>query len=607
MASYSFTPVHSGQLLITNWFTDWPTTLALTSASAVSGSSFLNVQFEKNDQLRQSLFSSDTSSIADTEVVTSAVLSIGPVAVHQFTGDLSTITLEVRAYNWGGTVEVGDWVSGPTEWNSLPLLATAEITASSSGTITFTSAPGFQAAISKTGTTYFILGASVFGNASAPASAYDYRVAFTPTTFTLAIETEVPTITGVSPSAGTTAGGTSITITGTGLVSGATVTVGGVAATSVSVVNSTTITCVTPAGSAGFADVAVTQSGTTTTLSNGFLYGNITDSTVKLVRAGSVVGDNKASATVWPGALGFEEYGGANDLWGTTFTPAQVNASDFGFVLSATGTTGTAQVDVAEMSAYYTLSGIEDRASFLVVLGVDAARAVATPYVYKLPRNSLSVANDPNLNLAVSNKYFNTPRITDPDRTIKKIYRKLEFWLDLSQQFNHPGVQARYKINEATSWTQLLNSGTGTAVTFYTSGFKEAWFPASSAAVGNYVQLQFVIPATSATQTDVKAAIRNIRLKLRPMPLTGSFVRMTLVLAGGEFQQKTSMRRTAAAQRRALRALADPTAAPVAYRSPEGETGYAQVTSVQFREQLFKGQQKPSSLADVDMVILSYD
>ena len=57
-----------------------------------------------------------------------------------------------------------------------------------------------------------------------------------------------PTVTGVSPAAGSQAGGTPITITGTNFFGAVTVTVGGVAATSVTVVNATTITATTPAG-----------------------------------------------------------------------------------------------------------------------------------------------------------------------------------------------------------------------------------------------------------------------------------------------------------------------------------------------------------------------
>ncbi len=71
--------------------------------------------------------------------------------------------------------------------------------------------------------------------------------------------TSSPTITNVSPATGSTAGGTAITITGTGFVNGATVKVGGTSATNVVVASSTSITATTPAGTAGAKDVTVTN------------------------------------------------------------------------------------------------------------------------------------------------------------------------------------------------------------------------------------------------------------------------------------------------------------------------------------------------------------
>jgi hypothetical protein len=71
---------------------------------------------------------------------------------------------------------------------------------------------------------------------------------------------------------GSTAGGTPVTITGTGFSAPATVRIRGVAATSVVVVNATTITAVTPAGTAGVADVTVIVAGQGVTLFNGFTY-----------------------------------------------------------------------------------------------------------------------------------------------------------------------------------------------------------------------------------------------------------------------------------------------------------------------------------------------
>ena len=81
------------------------------------------------------------------------------------------------------------------------------------------------------------------------------------------------TVTNVTPSTGSSSGGTSITIKGTGFASGASVTLGGTAATSVVVVSATKITATTPAHSSGAVNVVVTNSNSASgTLTNGFTY-----------------------------------------------------------------------------------------------------------------------------------------------------------------------------------------------------------------------------------------------------------------------------------------------------------------------------------------------
>jgi Concanavalin A-like lectin/glucanases superfamily/Chitobiase/beta-hexosaminidase C-terminal domain/IPT/TIG domain/Fibronectin type III domain len=82
-----------------------------------------------------------------------------------------------------------------------------------------------------------------------------------------------PTVTGVSPSSGSTLGGTAVTITGTNFATGATVTFGSAAATNVVVVSSTSITATTPAGSVGVVTVTVTNPGSLSgSLASGFTY-----------------------------------------------------------------------------------------------------------------------------------------------------------------------------------------------------------------------------------------------------------------------------------------------------------------------------------------------
>jgi hypothetical protein len=84
-----------------------------------------------------------------------------------------------------------------------------------------------------------------------------------------------PTVTSISPTTGSVAGGTSVTITGTGFLTGATVSLGGTAATNVNVVGSTSITATTPAHSTGAVNVVVTNTDAQAgTLPNGYTYGN---------------------------------------------------------------------------------------------------------------------------------------------------------------------------------------------------------------------------------------------------------------------------------------------------------------------------------------------
>lgn len=83
-----------------------------------------------------------------------------------------------------------------------------------------------------------------------------------------------PTLTAVSPNTGTTAGGTAITVTGTAFTPSTALTIGGVSANSVTIVNSTTLTAVTPAYVSGslLQDVTVNNGISTATLANGFTY-----------------------------------------------------------------------------------------------------------------------------------------------------------------------------------------------------------------------------------------------------------------------------------------------------------------------------------------------
>jgi hypothetical protein len=91
-------------------------------------------------------------------------------------------------------------------------------------------------------------------------------------TLTVTIAAAGPvTTSGVTPISGSTAGGTAVTITGTGFAAGVTVTFGGAAATDVAVTSSTTMTASTPTHGSG--PVTVTNpGGANGSLTNGFSY-----------------------------------------------------------------------------------------------------------------------------------------------------------------------------------------------------------------------------------------------------------------------------------------------------------------------------------------------
>jgi probable HAF family extracellular repeat protein len=139
-----------------------------------------------------------------------------------------------------------------------------------------------------------------------------YSNTFGAGTLTLNQVVSVPTISGVSPSSGTTLGGTAITITGTNLTGATSVTVGGVAATSVNVVSSTSITAVTPAGTAGVSDIVVTTVGGTAT--GAFSYINIVAPTGVAASDGLFTNKIAVSWNATANAIGYQLFRGATKI-----------------------------------------------------------------------------------------------------------------------------------------------------------------------------------------------------------------------------------------------------------------------------------------------------
>jgi hypothetical protein len=82
----------------------------------------------------------------------------------------------------------------------------------------------------------------------------------------------------------------------------------------------------------------------------------ITENSIRLYR-GSWVGDDKATGGNW--TAGYNTRGGAADLWGTTWTPAQIKASNFGVGISVDDANATQQASLGHIriTVYYTEAG----------------------------------------------------------------------------------------------------------------------------------------------------------------------------------------------------------------------------------------------------------
>jgi hypothetical protein len=79
--------------------------------------------------------------------------------------------------------------------------------------------------------------------------------------------------------------------------------------------------------------------------------GAVGDYVVQLIKGGTQAGQNKAIQGSWATTYQTPIYGGANDLWGITLTPADVQAANFGVAIQiAGGNFNTASIDFVSMS-----------------------------------------------------------------------------------------------------------------------------------------------------------------------------------------------------------------------------------------------------------------
>lgn len=81
----------------------------------------------------------------------------------------------------------------------------------------------------------------------------------------------------------------------------------------------------------------------------------LTDSRARIVKGGVIGAAERALPGNWPTADTVATYGSPSDLWGETWTPADINSNNFGFALSVTDGVNTAAVDHISIQVTYSL------------------------------------------------------------------------------------------------------------------------------------------------------------------------------------------------------------------------------------------------------------
>ena len=96
--------------------------------------------------------------------------------------------------------------------------------------------------------------------------------------------------------------------------------------------------------------------------------GIVEDNGLQIMKGGVLTGPNKSQYGVdWPATDTYVSYGSSTDLWGTTWTVADINASNFGVSLASIsyvcGATISTGIDHVRMTVYYTTTtGISEKA-----------------------------------------------------------------------------------------------------------------------------------------------------------------------------------------------------------------------------------------------------
>ena len=242
-----------------------------------------------------------------------------------------------------------------------------------------------------------------------------------------------PTITGVAPTSGTTAGGTTVTITGTNLAGTSGVSVGGVPATDLSIVDSTTVTLRTPTHPPGIVDIVLTAPGGSVTFAQGFRFSNAPVVTSVKPPSGSTFGGQTVTITG-------EHLSGATEVdFGSTAADDLVVVSDSELKVTAPPAGLAGSVDVTVVGPDGVRSARTSSGQYLYVAPVipDAVSKVVEPghatevsagagYAVTIPAEALQqaatvtvspsqpVAGRPTVDVHIDGSWAGTVKVTLP-------------------------------------------------------------------------------------------------------------------------------------------------------------------------------------------------
>ncbi|MEX2209411.1 MAG: hypothetical protein WD846_00710, partial [Patescibacteria group bacterium] len=133
---------------------------------------------------------------------------------------------------------------------------------------------------------------------------------------------------------------------------------------------------------------------------SGFTGDDVNDNAVRIVKGGAIGATDRSDPTDWPSfGSTYISHGGSSDLWGETWTPADVNATDFGVAISAINNSASnrsAFIEAIRITVHYTFDASWTQ-------GVDSAGVYHLSQSDTLGTNDiLSANNDGFVGLGVS-------------------------------------------------------------------------------------------------------------------------------------------------------------------------------------------------------------